>query len=1060
MAFRGNAEKKFKFEDVFVIDDERGLAVIQDIILDSKSLPQEESKKRSYFENEGIFLYDLKFFVHTENLSNMRITSAKINVFAQAPTTQYVSPTNVSFRPANFNKSVIGEKSVKNTNNKTENTVVMDRRADAAAVPIATDTVSFNIRPAPKIELYPNANQKNAIAGVQVESVEVNSKSNGVEANLKQKEVDKNTKKPSVQTIAYHVEDNKKDPAVSTNNRGVSKTTFTNTKNSALLEAINKTAQTNVNAFSPDAKTKSPGESKEVSFSLMTNFLTHPAVATESFLPTGPKNDPSRNKPPASNTRDVLDKVRDPVVQVSTATTTQGPLSNKALTGHEKSVNAMTSAVSPINDLVVSPKGEKKKFFEDLGEIVTAQTLDVTVQKVKTNVLVEEFVTKFVEMFKKIKIDMQKAGTKEKLYFEVLLFEQGESEPALRNMFVVDHQRQVTEYTVPDIKPLLEIGKQTPGKNQLIIAQRDPVASSIIIERREYSPSSPDYFPFVQVRQIDITSREKLLEISVPETNIAPNMCIYRAISVGPLGQRAQNFSTLVTRGMPIPSAAKQFDKKAASNLRSPDGFFTRCVTDGILITLTHFPQGALSFYINKTSIGTQSEINRQTQLVPFSQRGDTLKSLRRGNVTSEITVLDRDVLTNRFYKYQCVFKMPHGEKILGSTVSALKFIRPVRQLPVDVNITNLRLLTDDQGTPEQTFLSQDNDVNAVISFDISTVSTQTGIQEVTQLLIDAGVSDVFVDDLKKDRSRLSSLAFYDIQRVDTKTGKSESFGITRDGKFQDSPSIRAAKKISNPISGRRYTYIVSLCLSNPESLFKTAITQLSEGSSTALKQAEATSKVLSQRFASMYTKSDSLPSENELLDRSADSLLKQIRRGQTGFSKTIDVSIPDRTYEIIDFSVTRSRLGSNVLTWRISGDSRKIDHFVVYAHYDKTTQPIAIVAPDGDNTLSYYDKQMSSLIGNVSYYVESVSLDFSRKKHEKSASIYRTSSMSSDLVKKLADDSVGTSPAVSNASAAFGVAVDVKKAVQVRVDPKNSVFAADRVLPEITPGGYKNVAK
>jgi hypothetical protein len=89
MAYRSPVQKQEKFEDVLVIDEERGLAILDDVSVKTKDpstgVVNDQIKHLSVLEENGNFVYEIKFFVHTEKCAKLGITKAAINVYGVSP---------------------------------------------------------------------------------------------------------------------------------------------------------------------------------------------------------------------------------------------------------------------------------------------------------------------------------------------------------------------------------------------------------------------------------------------------------------------------------------------------------------------------------------------------------------------------------------------------------------------------------------------------------------------------------------------------------------------------------------------------------------------------------------------------------------------------------------------------------------------------------------------------------------------------------------------------------------------------------------------------------------
>ena len=75
--------KKAKFDDIFFIDDEQGLAVLEDI----EEVPNTRDPKQGVLSAQGDFVYELKFYINSLLALTNNIDSVVINVYGERPKT-------------------------------------------------------------------------------------------------------------------------------------------------------------------------------------------------------------------------------------------------------------------------------------------------------------------------------------------------------------------------------------------------------------------------------------------------------------------------------------------------------------------------------------------------------------------------------------------------------------------------------------------------------------------------------------------------------------------------------------------------------------------------------------------------------------------------------------------------------------------------------------------------------------------------------------------------------------------------------------------------------------
>jgi hypothetical protein len=1105
MAFKGPITQQVKFEELFIVDEDRGLALIDDVRVATSITPNinsDQIKSVSVLEENGNFCYEAKFYINTEKCSKSGVTKIAFNVYsapparlderlnrntsnpavnnaevilskkrpniALRPDSQQVkvganSAAAVSLNIVEANKSntviapgilsqaskispLLGDQVDVAASTVTTSFLISDKSLKAAGVAdaknlLASDVIDLGLLPS-KVDkwdtnkdVYSNISKATSESNLSRDLTKAATTSAGGgtnQLNINENVARNNNKKGgTTQTFKVVVDLPKTDAAIAKTNQ--TKLTIISSATSAIS---NKTDS----SLSATKDKKPAGFDIEDVKVVNNNFLSrgiHPGEAVETFFPNQKKTNASAGMQTQVGSKSNQSNGRNPVNQARDVSVSIGAGSKSATT--MMSVFNKTDAYADSADLSKSKGATRKDTVDLLEHVIEEKQLSFE----KTTPVVAEFRSKFKEFFKTLNIDIKKSASRQNLFFEVVLLEEGKENFSLRKTFTINHQNQLREFTVPDIKPVLRLASQRKSSLTLLVEQKDPFATSIILEKRIFSKNIrvPDTFQLV--KKIDITSRDKPVMVDIPDTCLAPSINIYRAIPVGPLGQHGHVCTNLTVNGLPAPPAIRSGIARNVPTTASP--FHAKNTTDGIRLIINSFPDDALSMYIKKTEIGTQFAVDGKSGNIEIDSSGRQVKSLR--NQRGPISILDRKVYDERAYKYSCVFKLPFAKRATSDSNEIIKFVRPFRQLPVDVSIKNL--VVDENFQNNDVSKSGENasanSDQVAISFLIETTPTETGIEEITQLLVDNNVNDVFIDDLKKDRSRLTSFAFFTVERINLVTGKKDNFGITSSGIFRDDPLTRKKLKITPISQGDRFEYIVKLFLKSPESMFKGATTQIAGDSSTTLKNDQYVTKALAQKFALIYTRAKSLPSEVDLLDKSPGSLSRQILRGETGFSKSVEARTTPNKVNIIKLDSNRTLLGYNEIKWKLSGDITTVDHFIISAITGGKKYPIGVTAPSQKENL-FYDKKLCNTIGTVTYTIDLIALDFSKLTSTLSTSMTRQQTLPPALIEELTKDETKMPP--SNTIALdLQVGVDVKTRVAVKdVKFDKSIFSRPEI--------------
>ena len=109
------------------------------------------------------------------------------------------------------------------------------------------------------------------------------------------------------------------------------------------------------------------------------------------------------------------------------------------------------------------------------------------------------------------------------------------------------------------------------------------------------------------------------------------------------------------------------------------------------------------------------------------------------------------------------------------------------------------------------------------------------------------------------------------------------------------------------------------------------------------------------------------------IIQQNSDALI-------VGVESAVTISFNDMMPRVADLQVKKSYVRSNLITWRLTGDPKLVDHFQVYAEADGVKSLIGCAHSfTSDGTYKFDDLQMFGRVGNVNYYINPVTLDFTR---------------------------------------------------------------------------------
>ena len=248
-----------------------------------------------------------------------------------------------------------------------------------------------------------------------------------------------------------------------------------------------------------------------------------------------------------------------------------------------------------------------------------------------------------------------------------------------------------------------------------------------------------------------------------------------------------------------------------------------------------------------------------------------------------------------------------------------------------------------------------------------------------------ANQADLFQNDVFSERGNFSELINFLVERENFVTGEVESFGVQKQGDFEDSSETQEKHNVSALQVGVRYGYRITALVRSPESLFPKLAAQKVDPLTLAryrLSVAKFRNPLALRKGTLQATTrqtASAVPSKIE----PADPFLQ----GRTNVQTRVEVAIP--VPKRPGFKVTTENRGTNrLVSWAYFGDITRIDHFQVFACFNGGRSLIGTVHADSASakfSFRHFTKEYS-----VSYFYEvhAIQLDYSRKERFRSARI------------------------------------------------------------------------
>lgn len=280
---------------------------------------------------------------------------------------------------------------------------------------------------------------------------------------------------------------------------------------------------------------------------------------------------------------------------------------------------------------------------------------------------------------------------------------------------------------------------------------------------------------------------------------------IYRAICYGENSKPSEKFSSTVV--LPL----RQFKVQQTGALTALASLSTPGTNSWVTILVKDIPHDVISIMVKRYNESFRSINDRKASIGPgFVYIGSTPQE-QQYTVTevdgdSTISFMDRTAKVGNNYKYIPVGVTKTGKEISGSSC-IIEIPRSPNRAQVSITVTSPRLISKETS-------------GISVKMELFGEFTDFGFSEIRRSLASAQQAGLFSADILEDRSKFESLIGFLVERENSKTGESESFGVYTTGEFLDDANTRIKKNIKDLAPGVEYVYKVTALLNTPEALF------------------------------------------------------------------------------------------------------------------------------------------------------------------------------------------------------------------------------------------------
>jgi hypothetical protein len=364
--------------------------------------------------------------------------------------------------------------------------------------------------------------------------------------------------------------------------------------------------------------------------------------------------------------------------------------------------------------------------------------------------------------------------------------------------------------------------------------------------------------------------------------------------------------------------------------------------------------------------------------------------------VTDESTVavfqdFSYNLVDRGLYRYYVLFDWKDRQRTVSNSEEFLEYRIPPKKSIVS-SISNIDVTTRTS--------------NSSVSFDLSASISDEGLDELNRILSEAGVSPIFIEELRRDRSLISNLLLYSVSRKNIRTKEIVTWPLQRPGKFVDNTKTRLKATSGFPREtsldlqpGNKYLYTAKLLIVNAERFFREAITRLPAATQQSIESGDPNFiRVSSKKFGENFAVKNGVVVGTTALSKELN-FRNEAENSYTGIMYSALVTIPGQSGAPRNVSVTRNVGGraANIISWQSEGDtSNVLSYQVDITVGEENTFPLRSISVNASDDERYEiaDELFVHEIVPVRYSVKAIYMDMSRSNDAVSNQVYAGSTM------------------------------------------------------------------
>jgi hypothetical protein len=554
--------------------------------------------------------------------------------------------------------------------------------------------------------------------------------------------------------------------------------------------------------------------------------------------------------------------------------------------------------------------------------------------------------------------------------------------------FKIDIKKQLKGLLTPALAPIVRITGQKEGKIDLEVEQRDLLATDITLYRMILRPENLSESSWTRIVDLKANTRRgttRYTDTSI-SSNIDPNLVVYEARCSGLFGSVCPNTARVIKKGV------KRTTGLAKSRLRGACNIVAIQLGNSIQIRVSRIPAGVTRIFLKKQIVNSalkERDIRKQSTVRALGADRDYHDALG----TSGVFVFeDSDTINRQLYRYTAQFDWLDSERTTSVTEEFIEFRTPPDR-PIASRLVNVRTDIDPYG-------------RAIVAFDLEASFVDTGLDQLNKVLGSTGISSLFVDELRKDRSLVSNSLLFQVTRRNTRTNESLVWPLVEKGRFIDDQNSRLQARTVPGISadvgiglGNEYVYTARLHIVNPERFFKEALTRIPASTrQSILGEDPQFIKVSAAKFAENFAIQPGTIQSPTTLEKNV-GFSNEVQGAYTGISHSVIVDVPIINAVPTSVSTHHSVSGrpANVIRWTVDGSIETVYAFQVDITIgNDRTFPLMSISPSvsEDSQYEIRDEMFVSEIVPITYTVTAVYSDMSRSASIKSSEIYTKSTL------------------------------------------------------------------